>query len=153
MAHVIQLAVAEAISTAVIRSRVSPQDLATFVPAACGEVWSFVRTAGLPDPGRHLALYLEAGWVEVGVEVAQRFAGNDRVVCSQLPAGRVVTTPHFGPYAGLGGAHAAIRQWCARHGHRLSNICWVIYGHWEDSWNHDASKIRTDVIHLLEKQD
>src|SRR5437899_6203158 len=106
----------EAAPTAVIRSRVPSSELSKFVPAACGEVWSFIRSAGLPRPGRHVALYLGAGLVEVGAEVSERFTGNDRVHCSQLPAGRVVTTTHFGPYQRLGEAHSQIRQWCAEHG-------------------------------------
>ena len=152
MAYEIKLTKAEAILTAVIRSRVQPSELSKFVPAACGEVWSFVRSAGLPRPGRHVALYLDAGFVEVGAEVSEKFTGNDRVQCSQLPAGRVVTTTHFGLYARLGDAHSEVRQWCAAHGHRLSSKCWEIYGHWDESWNAEPSKIRTDVFHLLEDQ-
>jgi len=150
MACEIQIAVAKTVLTAVIRDRVLPKDLARFVPAACGEVWTFIRTAGLPRPGRHTALYLNDGSIEVGAEVSEPFAGNDRVRCSQLPAGRVATTTHFGPYQRLGEAHAAIRQWCDQHGHRHSKVCWEIYGHWDASWNSDPSKIRTDVFHLLE---
>ena len=152
MSYEIKLTNAETIPTAVIRSRVQPNELAEFVPAACGEVWSFIRSAGLPRPGRHVALYLEGGSVEVGAEVSERFLGNDRVHYSQLPAGRVATTTHFGPYTRLGEAHSEIRRWCAKHGHRLSGVCWEIYGHWEESWNTDPSRIRTDVFHLLENQ-
>ena len=147
----IELAHSQSIHTAVIRSRVRAKELPQFVPAACGEVWSFIRSAGLPRPGRHLALYLDAqGSVEVGAEVSEGFAGNERVHCSQLPAGRVVTATHFGPYARLSEAHAAIRTWCAEHGHRCSVVTWEIYGHWEESWNTDPSKIRTDVFYLLD---
>jgi beta-lactamase regulating signal transducer with metallopeptidase domain/effector-binding domain-containing protein len=140
--------------TAVIRGRVRQQDLSKFVPAACGEVWSFVRSAGLPKPGRHVALYLNDGQgsVEVGAEVGEQFAGNDRIQSSRLPEGRVATTAHFGSYAHLGDAHAAIREWSAQHGQRLSNVSWEIYGHWEESWNADPSKIRTDVFYLLDDQ-
>jgi len=152
MPYQIKLTNAEAILTAVIRSRVQPKELSKFVPAACGEVWLFIRSAHLARPGRHTALYLDAGLVEVGAEVSERFVGNDRVHCSQLPAGRVVTTTHLGPYARLGDAHSEIRRWCAEHGHRLSSICWEIYGHWDESWSTDPSKIRTDVFHLLEDQ-
>ena len=152
MPYQIKLTNAEAILTAVIRSRVQPTELSKFVPAACGEVWSFIRSADLPRPGRHTALYLDAGLVEVGAEVSERFVGTERVQCSQLPAGRVVTTTHFGPYARLGEAHAEIRQWCAEHEHQRSSICWEIYGHWDESWNTDPSKIRTDVFHLLDGQ-
>ncbi|MDX1970062.1 MAG: GyrI-like domain-containing protein [Planctomycetaceae bacterium] len=152
MLYQIALAHVDAVSTAVIRGNVSPKELAEFVPAACGEVWSFLRSAGLPHPGRHVALYLGSGCVEVGVEVSGPFAGSDRVHVSQLPAGRVATTSHFGPYGRLGEAHSEIRQWCAAHGHRLSQVCWEIYGHWDESWNSDPSKIRTEVFHLLEDQ-
>src|SRR5437763_8020068 len=106
MHYQIELTDSKPITTAVIRSRVPAKELSNFVPAACGEVWSFVRSAGLPQPGRHTALYLDAGLVEVGVEVSEQFAGNDRVHCSQLPDGPVVTTTHFGPYARLGEAHS-----------------------------------------------
>ena len=149
MFYEIKLANAEAVPTAVIRSRVPAKELSRFVPAACGEVWSFIRSAGLPRPGRHVALYLDGGMVEVGAEISEPFTGNDRVHYSQLPAGRVVTTTHFGPYARLGDAHSELRQWCAEHGHRLSATCWEIYGHWDESWNTDPSKIRTDIFHLL----
>src|SRR5215472_11949119 len=150
MPYQIQLTDSQLVHTSVIRSSVTPKELSRFVPAACGEVWSFIRSAGLPRPGRHLTLYLDAqGSVEVGAEVSEPFFGNDRIQCSKLPAGRVATTVHFGPYQRLSDAHAAIRDWCAEHGHRCSGISWEIYGHWDERWNADPSKIRTDVFHLL----
>ena len=150
MPYQIELTDSKPITTAVIRDRVAAQQLAQFVPAACGEVWSFFRSAGLQRPGRHLALYLEDGFVEVGAEVSEPFAGNERIYCSQLPGGLVATTVHFGPYGRLRDAHTAIREWCASHGQRLSGTCWEIYGHWQQSWDADPSKIRTDVFHLLQ---
>jgi effector-binding domain-containing protein len=151
MHYQIEVTKSERIFTAVIRSRVPAKDLPQFVPAACGEVWSFIRSAGLPRPGRHLALYLDAhGSIEVGAEVSDPFVGNERIHCSQLPTGRVVTTVHFGPYGRLSEAHAAICQWCARNGHRCPGVSWEIYGHWEESWNADSSKIRTDIFYLLD---
>jgi len=70
MPYQIDLIETNPIRTAVIRSRVRPQELAKFVPAACGEVWSFIRSAGLSRPGRHLALYLDGqGTVEVGIRM------------------------------------------------------------------------------------
>ena len=150
MGYQIELTHSEPTITAVVRSRVPAKELARFVPAVCGEVWSFIRSAGLPRPGRHMALYLNAqGDVEVGAEVSELFLGNERVHCSQLPGGRVAATAHFGPYGHLSEAHAAIREWCASHGHLCSGVSWEIYGHWEQSWNTDSSKIRTDVFYLL----
>jgi effector-binding domain-containing protein len=149
MRYQIELTESKPITTAVIRSRVPAAELPRFVPAACGEVWAFVRSAGLQRPGRHVALYLNDGLVEVGAEVSEPFTGNERIHCSQLPRGAVATTVHFGPYPGLRDAHAAIRDWCSRHGRQFASTSWEIYGHWEESWNTDPSKIRTDVFHLL----
>ena len=154
MHYEIDITRSESIYTAVIRSRVRPKELSQFVPAACGEVWSFIRSAALPRPGRHLALYLDAqGSVEVGAEVSEPFAGNDRIRCSQLPAGRVAHTFHLGPYGRLGEAHAAIQECCAAQGHRRTGISWEVYGHWQESWNSDPTKIRTDVFYLLEDRE
>src|SRR2546430_3047674 len=133
MRYPIELMDSKPIHTAVIRSRVPAKDLAQFVPAACGEVWSFIQSASLRRPGRHMTLYLDAqGSIEVGAEVSEPFAGNDRIHCSQLPAGSTVTTAHFGPYGRLSDAHAAIREWCVRHGQPCSGVSWEIYGHWDE---------------------
>ena len=150
MRYQISLTTTQPILTAVIRDHVPAENLSKFVPAACGEVWTFARNAALPRPGRHTSLYLADSMVEVGAEVTEPFTGNDRVVFSHLPGGRVVTTTHFGPYQRLGEAHAEIRRWCAEQGHRRSGICWEIYGHWDESWNTDPVKIRTEVFHLLD---
>jgi effector-binding domain-containing protein len=134
-------------TTAVVRRRAKPSEFSQVVPKACGEVWTFMRSSGEPRPGRHLALYLDGEVnLEIGVEAARPFAGNDEVVCSSLPAGMVATTAHFGPYNRLGDAHDAIRKWCADHGQALAGPFWEVYGHWTD----DPSQLRTDVFYLLQ---
>jgi effector-binding domain-containing protein len=132
--------------TAVVRLRARQDELSTVIPQACGEVWAFARSAGLPRPGRHLALYLDCVMnIECGAEVFQPFTGNDRVICSSTPAGTVATTAHWGPYDRLGDAHKAILQCCADHGHELAGPSWEVYGHWDD----DPAKLRTDIFYLL----
>jgi effector-binding domain-containing protein len=148
--HVVDVA---PVFTAVIRERVARAELSRFVPAACGEVWSFLRDAGLPKPGRHLALYGADGMVEAGVEVGSPLINSGRVLGSQLPSGRAITMVHHGPYDRLGETHARIREWCAVQALRSAGICWELYGHWEEGWNEDASLIRTDVFHLLKPED
>jgi effector-binding domain-containing protein len=145
MPYQIQIAQVPSQITAVVRRRASLGELAKVVPQACGEVWNFVRAAHLPNPGRHLALYLDCEInLEVGVEVAEQFTGDDQVICSSIPAGRVATAVHIGPYNRLHEAHTAIRKWCADNGHTLAGPNWEIYGHWND----DPAKVRTDVFYL-----
>jgi effector-binding domain-containing protein len=138
----------EAQTTAVVRRRALPGEYATVVPQACGEVWQFLRSAQVPHPGRLLAVYLGCdGDIEVGAEVAGPFEGDSQVVRSCAPAGLVATAAHFGPYQRLGEAHAAVRKWCADHGHRLTGVSWELYGHWTD----DETQLRTDVFYLLQE--
>lgn len=135
--------------TAVVRSIAPRHTLSTAVPAACGEVWNYMRAAQLPKPGRNVALYLDGRITfEAGAEVTGPFPTSDRVVCSQTPGGLVATVTHVGPYNHLAAAHSAILAWCAAEGHALAGPNWEVYGHWTD----DPSQLRTDVYYLLASQ-
>jgi effector-binding domain-containing protein len=148
MTYQVHIQEAAAQLTGVIRCRASQPQLPQVVPGLCGEVWEFFRKSGLPRPGRHVALYLDKEMnIEVGVEVAQPFEGNGRVICSSTPAGKVATTAHFGPYNRLGGAYDAIKKWCSEKGYMLTGPAWEVYGHWDE----DPAKLRTDVFWLLQE--
>jgi len=81
-----------------------------------------------------------------GSGVTAPFAASGGVVPTPLPVGPVATTTHWGDYAGLGGAHAAIADWCRAHGQTPAGASWEVYGHWTD----DQARLRTDVFYLLE---
>jgi effector-binding domain-containing protein len=132
--------------TAVVCFRATCDELATVIPRACGEVWEFMRSSGLPRPGSHLALYLDGEMnIECGAEVHQPFTGNGRVICSATPAGLVATAAHLGPYDRLKEAHEAVLRWCADRGYELAGPSWEVYGHWTD----DPAQLRTDIFYLL----
>jgi effector-binding domain-containing protein len=135
---------------AIVRRRARSQDLSRIVPDACGTVWGVVRSQQIPGAGRHVAVYLDGQInLEVGVELDAPFAGSGEVVGSATPAGLVASTTHYGPYGQLHAAHQAIVRWCRNSGYTLAGPNWEIYGHWEDAWNSDPSRIRTDVFYLL----
>jgi effector-binding domain-containing protein len=67
-------------------------------------------------------------------------------VCAVIPGGMVATVVHMGPYQKLPEAHAAVRGWCAEHGHALAGPSWEIYGDWTDN----PAELRTDVFYLLQ---
>jgi effector-binding domain-containing protein len=137
---------AVAVPTAVVCFRATLAELPKVIPAACGEVWNFIKSSGFLHGGRHVAIYLDCEMnIECGAEVDQPFTGNGRVVCSKTPAGPAVTTAHFGPYNRLGDAHGAVRKWCADNGHERAGIMWEVYGHWND----DPAQLRTDIFYLL----
>ncbi|HTL29086.1 MAG TPA: GyrI-like domain-containing protein [Tepidisphaeraceae bacterium] len=134
---------------AVVRRQARKAELPRVIPQACGEVWNVVRAEKL-KAGRHVAVYLDGVMnLEIGVELDSPFAGSGDVVVSALPTGTIATTTHFGPYPQLHAAHQAIHDWCDASGRTFAGPSWEIYGHWEDSWNTNPSKIRTDVYYLL----
>jgi effector-binding domain-containing protein len=73
----------------------------------------------------------------------------DQILAGSLPPGPVAATTHLGPYHLLGQAHDAILQWCNSNGRQTVRPCWETYGHWQNAWTHDPSRIRTDVYYLL----
>lgn len=149
MSHAVHVQRLESVPLAVIRRRATASDLSRVVPECCGLVWNAVRAQKTPA-GRHVAIYWDCSIrLEVGVELHGPFAESGDVVCSATPAGTVATATHFGPYAGLGAAHDAVRRWCAANHHRLAGPNWEIYGHWQSEWDADPSRIRTDVYYLL----
>jgi len=138
--------------TAIVRRRAPIRDLPKVVPDACGVVWKAIKDQQIPGAGRHVALYLDDQVnLEVGVELEAPLppTARDPLIASALPAGAVASTTHFGPYQQLPSAHNALRAWCAQQGHTLAGPNWEIYDHWQDAWNADPSRIRTDIYYLL----
>lgn len=147
--YAVQLQRLGSIPLAVIRRQARSSELARVVPECCGVVWNAVR-AQQTQAGRHVAIYWDGSIrLEVGVELHGSFAEQGEIVRSATPSGAVASATHFGPYAGLGAAHEAIRQWCVANNHRLAGPNWEIYGHWQRQWDTDPSRIRTDVYYLL----
>jgi effector-binding domain-containing protein len=138
------------IPLAVVRRRATQQQLPQVVPEACGAVWNVVRSQNIPDAGRHVAVYLDDQInLEVGVELEATFASHGEVIASTTPSGPVATTTHIGPYQLLHRAHEAIQQWCQQNGHTPAGPNWETYGHWQQEWNNDPTKIVTHVYYLL----
>jgi len=147
--YTVQLSHDAGIPLAVIRRKARPSELSRVVPECCGLVWNVVR-AQQARAGRHVAIYWDGSIrLEVGVELFGPFTEQGEVVRSVTPAGQVAWTTHFGPYGGLGAAHAAIHEWCRANDCRLAGPKWEIYGHWQREWDDDPSQIRTDVFYQV----
>lgn len=133
--------------TAVVALATTWPDLPAAAGAAFDEVWAVVRDdEGLRADGHNVILYKDAvPNVEVGVEVTRAFEAVGRVEPSVLPAGTVARTIHHGSYAGLPGAHEAVRAWCDAHGHTVTGQRWEIYGDWHD----DQDQLETEVAWQL----
>ena len=126
------------------------------VPAAFAKyldrVYAAARAGALQLDGQNIVLYRNVPGSDTEVDVAfgvgavKPFTSVGDITAVALPAGAVATTAHWGDYAGLASAHAAIITWCREHGHRLAGVRWEVYGH----WTNDIAQRRTDVYYLLE---
>jgi effector-binding domain-containing protein len=150
MQYDVRIEQSEAAPLAVVRRRAKQVELGKVVPECCGLVWQALRAQKIAGAGRHIAIYFDDVInLEVGVELESPFAGDGEVVGSNTPAGEVATTTHVGPYATLHAAHSAIQKWCASNARTLAGPTWEVYDHWQNEWNSDPSRIRTDVYYLL----
>jgi effector-binding domain-containing protein len=137
--------------TAVIAQATTWEALPALWPELLGEVWAFVRSAGL-DAGRNVMVYLDdVPRVEVGVEVVsgpfddRRFEDRGRVRASALPGGLAAHGVARGAPSpeGIGAAHAAVKTWCEANGHALDGTRWEVYDHWRD--DRDPAEFETNV--------
>jgi effector-binding domain-containing protein len=145
----VRVAHVDSVPLAVVRRQARAAELPVVVPKACGAVWEFVRAYRL-RAGRNVAVYWDSAIrLHVGVELNGPLPADGDVVPSATPAGLAASVVHLGPYNRLGAAHEAIQNWCAASGHHLAGPNWEVYGHWQEAWNADPSRIRTEVFYQL----
>ena len=126
------------------------------VPAVFGryldQVYAAARTGALHLDGQNVFVYNHTADrpselnVAFGVGITAPFEAIGAVEPTPLPVGEVAATTHWGSYANLGAAHAAVIEWCRTRGRRRAGPSWEVYGHWTE----DESRLRTDVFYLLE---
>jgi predicted transcriptional regulator YdeE len=124
------------------------QRLSADLIALLDQVWPLLREQGART-GHNVVIYHPGGKgelvIDAGVEVPDGFTARDAVRRVDTPAGEVAATTHFGDYADLGGAYAALEQWCTASGRAPAGTRWEVYGDWEE----DPAKRQTDVYFLL----
>jgi effector-binding domain-containing protein len=149
MAQEVMLRSATAVPTAVVAASTSWPEFPGLWRSLLDEVWACLHAAGITRGCPNDMLYLDDDpHVEVGVVLpapAPPPPLTGRVVGSALPAGRVATTVHHGPYDGLGATHREVARWCAAHGHRPAGPRWEIYGPHRE----DPADIEVEVSYLL----
>jgi hypothetical protein len=142
-------------SLAAVHRTVRVSEIPAVIRDELGKVWQFLAEQKVKSTGHNVAVYGPAGGgsgadalvdVWFGVEVHELIPPSDQVTQISTPTGPVVSTVHWGDYAGLGGAYDALKSWCQTSGRRAAPTSWEVYGDWFDDW----SKVRTDVFFLLE---
>jgi hypothetical protein len=149
MTYTVRVERADPRPLAAIRSTTTRQQLGTDIVRLLDIVWPALRGQGVRT-GHNVVVYRGGGGgrltIEVGVEALTDFAPLGVVQHSATPSGEVATTAHYGDYADMGNAYAALERWCKDNGRRPTGVNWEVYGDWDD----DPARRRTDVYFLLE---
>jgi len=133
---------------AAVRAVTTPARLGTDIIRLLDLIWPLLREQGART-GNNVVIYHPGTGgelvIDAGVEVHDGFTARGEVRRVDTPAGEAAAATHFGDYADLAGAYAALEKWCTASGRRPSGTSWEVYGDWEE----DPAKRRTDVYFLL----
>jgi AraC-like DNA-binding protein/effector-binding domain-containing protein len=117
----------------VVRRRVKPDQIASTLAEALGQVFLHAQQNGLALAGHPLTRYVEWGpgllTIEAGLPVAAHSGANSsgEVRADTLPGGWAAATTHSGPYDKLTSAHAAVEQWIESQGLTTQGAPWEVY--------------------------
>ena len=133
---------------AAVRAVTTRAQLRTEIIRLLDQVWPVLRGQGART-GHNVVVYHPSGngelVIDAGVEVPDGFTAGGAVRRVDTPAGEAAAVTHYGDYADLARAYAALEQWCAAGGRDPAGTSWEVYGDWEE----DPAKRRTDVYFLL----
>jgi hypothetical protein len=135
---------------AAVRARVPASQVAARFRTYLDQVYAAGRAGAIQLDGQNIFVYRDVDGapgqldVDFGVGVAAPFTPTANVVYGVTPSGSVATTTHWGDYAALGEAHAAVVSWCRGNDVALAGPRWEVYGHWRE-----GVTPRTDIYYLV----
>jgi effector-binding domain-containing protein len=142
----------EAQPIAAVRARLAAREIPTHFKEYLDKVWDFLgRQPHLWTGGHNVFLYHHdmdtdgAMTIDFGVQVTCRFEAEGDVFSAIIPAGKVATTIHRGPYTRLKLAHDAVHAWIKNNSRRDGGWSWEVYG----DWNEDPRQLETQIFYLL----
>ncbi len=132
-----------------IRATTTMEEIKQVIGALFGEVMAYLTGNGLAPAGMPFTIYhdmdAERLEMECGMPVASPVEGTERVRPGELPAGKVATVTHMGPYEQLGQTWSALMQWMEEESLQAAGAPWEVYVT-DPGEEPDPSKWRTDIF-------
>ena len=132
-----------------IRATTTMEAIKQVIGALFGEVMEYLNGNGLAPAGMPFTIYHEMDAerleMECGMPVASAVEGTERVRPGELPAGKVATVTHMGPYEQLGQTWSALMKWMEEEGLHAAGAPWEVYVTVPGE-EPDPSKWRTDIF-------
>lgn len=119
-------------TTAVRKATTTWSEFPALWPKLSGDVWTCLRAGGVTSGCPNVMLYRDrpdgAVDVEIGVELRVPCELTGEVVKSGLPAGRVASVEHRGPWTEMSEAYQAFDSWLEATGRQKPTVHWEVYG-------------------------
>lgn len=132
-----------------IRAITTMEEIKQVIGALFGEVMDYLTGNGLAPAGMPFTIYHEMDAerleMECGMPVASPVEGTERVRPGELPAGKVATVTHMGPYEQLGQTWSALMKWMEEEDLQAAGAPWEVYVT-DPGEEPDQSKWRTDIF-------
>ena len=132
-----------------IRATTSMEEITQVIGALFGEIMEYLTRNGLTPAGMPFTIYHEMDSekldMECGMPVASPVEGTERVRPGDLPAGKVTTVTHMGPYEQLGENVVGTDEMDGGRGHAGAGAPWEVYVT-DPGEEPDQSKWRTDIF-------
>ena len=132
-----------------IRATTTMEEIKQVIGALFGEIMEYFTRNGLAPAGMPLTIYHEMDAdrleMECGMPVTSPVEGTERVRPGELPAGKVATVTHMGPYEQLGQTWSALMKWMEEEGLQAAGAPWEVYVT-DPGEEPDQSKWRTDIF-------
>ncbi|MDE2886917.1 MAG: GyrI-like domain-containing protein [Gemmatimonadota bacterium] len=132
-----------------IRATTTMEEIKQVIGALFGEIMEYFTRNGLAPAGMPLTIYHEMDAdrleMECGMPVASPVEGTERVRPGELPAGKVATVTHMGPYEQLGQTWSALMKWMEEEDLQAAGAPWEVYVT-DPGEEPDQSKWRTDIF-------
>src|SRR6185369_13030115 len=126
--HPVSVRLAVARPIAAVRARLPIARVSSSFADYLNQVYAAGRAGTVLLDGQNIFVYRDG--TKPGGDVDVEFGVGVKAPFSS--AGAVSTTTHWGDYARLGDAHAAVIAWCASHDRERAGPRWEVYGHWVD---------------------
>ena len=79
-----------------------------------------IRSASPPNPFR-------GDNIEIGFPVPKKIAGKDNIQAGEMPAGKIATCVHIGPYSDIAPAYTALSEWIKANGYEATGVAYEMY--------------------------
>ena len=114
-----------------IRTRTPVQELPQAFGRAYGEIALYLGELGEHPAGPPFAAYYNMDMqdldVEIGFPVSRVLSGKGEIQPGEIPAGRVATCLHTGPYGEIEPAYNALSKWIQGNGYEAAGVAYEMY--------------------------